>query len=173
MSSKRYRKKMGQEKVAHHASKFGWARRAFLRKSRELWLYGASIALVIGFIVQHLVHEMMLDIVVYASSADTSVSAWADQLRAAGYHVHINQVSNPDRVRRTLGVPSNLAACHTAIAVQSHFVLEGDVPPEHIKDLLATQPNIAGLAAIRDSQVGATDPHARRVVAFVPPLDDR
>ncbi len=165
MSSKRYRKRRGKEKpTAHHAPPMaGWVRRAFPRKSRELWLYGASIALVLGFVVQHLVHEMILDIVVYASSADTSVSFWADQLRAAGYHVHINEVSDPDRVRRQLGVPSDLAACHTAITVQRHFVLEGDVPPQHVKDLLATQPDIAGLAAIRDSQTGA---RAVRVAAF-------
>lgn len=137
-----------------------WFSRAFPKRSRMIWLYAGVSALAMAFIAQHLVHEMLLDIVVYASNADRTVASWTEELRRAGYHVHVNDVRDPLRVRKQLGVPNALAACHTSITIQGHYVLEGDVPPRNISKLLAERPRIGGLAVM------ANGGRNKRVVAF-------
>lgn len=167
MSSKRYRKRDGKPVTrTPQPARAGWIRRLLSKRSKPLWVYGLPFVLVIVFVVQHLVHEALLDIVAYASSSDASVKAWADQLRAAGFHVHVQTTDDPERVRRQLGVPRELATCHTAITVQGRYVLEGNVPPESINALLASRPDIRGLAALPNSRRPSEDTEAARVVAI-------
>lgn len=148
MSSKRYRKRAG-EPVTRTPQPAGaaWLRRMRVKGSKSLWLYALPFAVIILLAAQHLVHEALLDIVAYAPSTDGSVEAWAEQLRAAGFHVHVEITDDPERVRRQLGVPRELAACHTAITVQGRYVLEGNVPSANIEALLASRSDIRGLAA--------------------------
>jgi len=53
-------------------------------------------------------------------------------------------VQDPDAVKRTYGVPTELESCHTTI-VDGYFV-EGHIPLEAIEKLLSERPNIAGIA---------------------------
>ena len=41
-------------------------------------------------------------------------SGWAEHVRAAGFPVEVVETNELNRVKVRLGVPSNLAACHTA-----------------------------------------------------------
>ncbi|NJO34305.1 MAG: DUF411 domain-containing protein, partial [Rhodospirillales bacterium] len=52
--------------------------------------------------------------------------AWADHLRRAGFPVEIVETTDVNAVKRRLGVPADLASCHTA-EVQG-YVIEGHVP---------------------------------------------
>jgi hypothetical protein len=47
-------------------------------------------------------------------------------------------------IKRTLGVPDGLAACHTAIV--NGYLIEGHVPAADIARLLKEKPKVAGLA---------------------------
>ena len=47
-------------------------------------------------------------------------------------------------IKRTLGVPRAVGACHTAIV--NGYLIEGHVPSQDIDRLLAQKPRIAGLA---------------------------
>ncbi len=49
-----------------------------------------------------------------------------------------------DAVKTRLGVPPDLAACHTA--QMAGYVVEGHVPALAVKRLLAEKPNATGLA---------------------------
>ena len=49
-----------------------------------------------------------------------------------------------EEIKRTLGVPGTIRACHTAIV--SGYLIEGHVPAQDIDRLLAQKPRIAGLA---------------------------
>jgi hypothetical protein len=63
---------------------------------------------------------------------------WAQQARRAGYAVRIVDESDMPGLKRRLGVPRQLEACHTAIV--AGYVIEGHVPLNAIAWLLARHP---------------------------------
>lgn len=71
-------------------------------------------------------------------------SAWADHLRAAGFAVDVEDTAEMNRIKARLGVPQDLASCHTAEV--GGYVIEGHVPAAQIKRLLAERPEAKGLA---------------------------
>ncbi len=70
--------------------------------------------------------------------------AWVDHVRAAGFTVEVEEVRAMNQVKARLGVPADLASCHTAQV--GGYVLEGHVPAEDVKRLLAEKPAGRGLA---------------------------
>jgi hypothetical protein len=86
-------------------------------------------------------------VTVYKDPACGCCRAWVDRMRAAGFDVQIHDVASAaarDEIKQQQGVTSALAACHTAIV--GGYVIEGHVPPELVKRMLAEHPKIAGLA---------------------------
>lgn len=71
-------------------------------------------------------------------------TAWAKHLERAGFPVTIVETPALRGVKQRLGVPDDLASCHTA-QVQG-YVLEGHVPVPAILRLLAERPSATGLA---------------------------
>jgi hypothetical protein len=69
---------------------------------------------------------------------------WVEHLRQAGFAVEVRDVPEVNRVKARLGVPSDLAACHTAEV--SGYVIEGHVPASAIRRLLDEKPKAKGLA---------------------------
>ena len=69
---------------------------------------------------------------------------WIDHLRQAGFVVRVVETTDLQPVRARLGVPDDLAACHTGEV--SGYVIEGHVPAAAIKRLLAELPTATGLA---------------------------
>ena len=70
--------------------------------------------------------------------------AWVEHLRHAGFATTVVETRDLDAVKRRLGVPAELASCHTA-EVQG-YVVEGHVPAAAIRRLLTERPQAAGLA---------------------------
>jgi hypothetical protein len=70
---------------------------------------------------------------------------WVDHLRKAGFSADVIETSEINRVKVRLGVPQDLASCHTAEI--GGYVIEGHVPADAIKRLLAEKPTGQGLAA--------------------------
>ncbi len=71
-------------------------------------------------------------------------AAWADHLRAAGFPVKVAERPDMRAVKSRLGVPDNLASCHTAEV--AGYVLEGHVPAPAVLRLLKEKPEGRGLA---------------------------
>jgi hypothetical protein len=70
---------------------------------------------------------------------------WIDHLRASGLKPTVHDRTDMDVLKDSLGVPSALRSCHTAVA--GRYVIEGHVPAADVKRLLATAPKgIIGLA---------------------------
>src|SRR5262245_19546255 len=69
---------------------------------------------------------------------------WSAPLKAEGLSVDVVETSAINRVRAKLGVPSELAACHTAEV--DGYVIEGHVPAVAIRRLLSQRPDARGLA---------------------------
>jgi hypothetical protein len=71
-------------------------------------------------------------------------SSWVQHLRDAGFMVEVDDAADLPSVRRRLGVPPDLAACHTAEV--SGYILEGHVPAMAVNRLLTERPKALGLA---------------------------
>ena len=69
---------------------------------------------------------------------------WAEQLKLAGFPVTLEDDPNLDAHRARLGVPAELAGCHTALV--GDYIIEGHVPPGDILSLLTSRPKARGLA---------------------------
>ncbi|WP_458760882.1 DUF411 domain-containing protein [Afipia sp. TerB] len=71
-------------------------------------------------------------------------SGWVRHLEAAGFSVMVREETNLQDIRKKLGVPDDLIACHTAEA--GGYVLEGHVPAAAIQRLLEERPVATGVA---------------------------
>lgn len=73
--------------------------------------------------------------------------AWVEHLRRNGFKVATHNVENLGAIKERVGVPYGKGSCHTA-EVGGYFV-EGHVPAEQIKRLLAERPKAKGLTVPR------------------------
>ena len=71
-------------------------------------------------------------------------TAWAEQAEAAGFAVELRDHEDLDPIKEALGVPAHQASCHTA-EIEGYFV-EGHVPFDDIRRLLAERPRARGIA---------------------------
>ncbi|MGE3527969.1 MAG: DUF411 domain-containing protein [Methyloceanibacter sp.] len=83
---------------------------------------------------------------VWRSPSCGCCGAWMAHLEANGFAVTENAAapSMLDQIKRQAGVGDDLASCHTAKI--GPYVIEGHVPAEDIKRLLAEKPDALGLA---------------------------
>ena len=69
---------------------------------------------------------------------------WIAHLELNGFQTKTIETSEINRVRARLGVPFELAACHTAEV--GGYLIEGHVPAKAIQRLLTERPKARGLA---------------------------
>ena len=70
--------------------------------------------------------------------------AWVAHMRANGFAVTVNEAPDLAPVKRMAGVPDALQTCHTALV--EGYTIEGHVPADDVKRLLAERPDAGGLA---------------------------
>lgn len=68
---------------------------------------------------------------------------YADYLRHHGFAVSAKATPDLSEISRKAGIPSDLQGCHTAFI--GDYVVDGHVPVEAIKKLLAERPGIKGI----------------------------
>lgn len=81
---------------------------------------------------------------VFKSPTCGCCGAWVVHLKAAGFSVRVAEVPDAGVERKRLGMPERYGSCHTATV--GGYVLEGHVPAEDVKRLLASKPKAIGLA---------------------------
>lgn len=82
-------------------------------------------------------------VVVHKNESCGCCGLWVEHLRTAGFQVEVRNVDNLDPVKSSLGVPVGKGSCHTA-EIGGYFV-EGHVPADDVKRLLAQKPDAKGL----------------------------
>lgn len=70
--------------------------------------------------------------------------AWVAHMRDAGFNVESRATSRMNDIKARLGVPAELASCHTAEI--AGYVVEGHVPADAVKRLLQERPEAAGIS---------------------------
>ena len=83
-------------------------------------------------------------VTVYKSASCGCCTKWVEHLRTSGFAVTVYDTDDLATVMTSLGVPRPLASCHTAKV--GNYVIEGHVPADLVKKLLADHPAILGLA---------------------------
>lgn len=83
-------------------------------------------------------------VIVHKSPSCGCCGAWVEHMRSAGFEVEVRDSDDLDPIKKSLGVPADKASCHTA-QVGDYFV-EGHVPADDVKRLLAEHPDARGLA---------------------------
>jgi len=83
-------------------------------------------------------------ITVYKDPSCGCCKKWIEHLVKNGYRVEAKDTPNMTEIKRTLGVPGALTACHTAVV--NGYLIEGHVPAADIDRLLEQKPRVAGLA---------------------------
>jgi hypothetical protein len=83
-------------------------------------------------------------VTVYLSPTCGCCGLWADYMEEEGFEVRRHEVPNIGEVRTRLGVPPMLGSCHTAVV--GDYLVEGHVPAEDVRKLLAERPDAVGIA---------------------------
>lgn len=83
-------------------------------------------------------------VLVYKTPTCGCCNGWIDHLREEGFTVDARDVTDIMAVKRDGGVPPTMSSCHTAIV--DGYVVEGHVPADQLKRLLAERPQVAGIA---------------------------
>ena len=98
--------------------------------------------------------------------------AWVDHVRSAGFTVKVVESAEMNRLKARLGVPQDLASCHTAEI--GGYIIEGHVPADSIKRLLVEKPKAKGLAVpgmpvgSPGMEVAGMEPETFEVMLFGP-----
>jgi len=97
-------------------------------------------------------------------------SGWVKHLQTAGFTAKTIDTADLDAVKTRLGVPADLAACHTAQI--AGYVVEGHVPAIALKRFLDEKPRATGLAVpgmpIGSPGMEGGSPEPYEVVLFEP-----
>lgn len=84
-------------------------------------------------------------ITIYKDPSCSCCGNWQRHMQAAGFVTIVVEVTtNIASLKSRLGVPGDLASCHTAVI--AGYVIEGHVPASAVKRLLAEKPSATGLA---------------------------
>jgi hypothetical protein len=69
---------------------------------------------------------------------------WVEIMRTSGFDVSVKDTTDMPAIKTRYKVGRNLASCHTALV--GGYVVEGHVPADVIRKLLAEKPKVLGLA---------------------------
>lgn len=92
-----------------------------------------------------LVHAAGEAITVYKDPNCGCCEGWVEHLRESGYKVKAVNSEDMSAEKKRLGVPDELASCHTGVVGASGQVMEGHVPAAAVKKLIA-KPSVKGVA---------------------------
>ena len=117
--------------------------------SRRDWIKSAAVGVAGVLVARRAVGEAIgavpIPITIYKTPACGCCKAWVAHLSKYGFAPTVHDLDDLTEVKSSLGVPRALASCHTAVARK--YAIEGHVPADLIKKLLASNPkDIAGLA---------------------------
>ena len=85
------------------------------------------------------------EVTVYKSPTCGCCEKWVEHLRSNGFSVQTRDTDQLAEIKQMHGITPSLASCHTAVI--GPYVVEGHVPAEDIRRLLAERPPVLGITA--------------------------
>jgi len=105
------------------------------------WLAAAVISLASPF-----AHAAGTAITVYQDPNCGCCNGWVEHMRESGFDVTAIKTPNMASVKQKLGVPMELASCHTGLVESTGQIIEGHVPANAVNKMLANQ-SVRGVSA--------------------------
>lgn len=126
-----------------------FSRRDFLRRGV---LSGAALAILgrraFGLVAGHRLPlgggPAPIPMAVYMDPGCGCCGKWVGLMQAAGFAVSVQRTTDMASIKKRYGIGSRVASCHTALV--GGYLVEGHVPADLIRKMLAEKPKIAGLA---------------------------
>lgn len=120
-------------------------------KPQKFFAYASLVILIAAGAIWYIISDYYdkqgtsatADVVMYKNDGCQCCDKWAVYMQGNGYSVKSVSAANLPGIKADQGIPRNMGACHTAIV--GDYVVEGHVPAEDIKQLLAEKPNARGL----------------------------
>jgi hypothetical protein len=81
---------------------------------------------------------------VYKTPTCGCCAKWVDHMKSAGFKVQVQDMDDLTEIKQASGVPIPIRTCHTAVV--SGYVIEGHVPADLVKKVLAEKPKMTGIA---------------------------
>jgi len=106
--------------------------------TRRVLMMSASVAALIAP-----AHAAPIRVMLYKSPDCGCCEGYADYLRHSGFAVTVKATNDFAEISRKAGIPAELQGCHTAFI--GDYVVDGHVPVEAIRKLLAERPAIKGI----------------------------
>jgi hypothetical protein len=88
--------------------------------------------------------ETPVKMTVYKSPSCGCCKEWVKYMEGQGFSAAVVDMNDLSDIKRSSGVPIKLESCHTALV--DAYVIEGHVPADLVKKILAERPKITGLA---------------------------
>jgi len=121
-----------------------------LAKTRKIILSTVAGAAVVGGVVlgslaltSPAVARQVVE--VWKSASCECCAGWVKHMIASGFEVKVREIEDVEPIKEANGVPEQLHSCHTSVV--DGYVIEGHVPAEDVKRLLAERPKAKGLSA--------------------------
>lgn len=92
--------------------------------------------------------QQLPSMIVYKTATCGCCHGWVEHMREAGFTVDARDLpGNVElmQVKVDAGVPAEMSSCHTSLI--DGYVIEGHVPADQVKRLLAERPSVVGIAA--------------------------
>jgi hypothetical protein len=147
MAKKRISSNRKQPRKTINKNEQSSIRHRFGRRQATMVVVGVAAVAVGVFIFPELFGSnpaMAEEIVVYKNPSCGCCGGWVNHLRRTGFKVTVNNIEDLDPIKNKAGVPDGMESCHTAFV--AGYVVEGHVPAENIKKILAERPEMKGLA---------------------------
>lgn len=107
----------------------------------KAWFLAAALALATTF-----AHAGTASLVVFQDPNCGCCMGWVEHMRDAGFDVKVMRTTDMLMVKQKLGVPLELASCHTGVVESTGQLIEGHVPASAVNKMLADA-SVRGVAA--------------------------
>lgn len=116
-----------------------------MKKSRLLLAFAAGACIAIAVIAfRQSSGQDLPSITVYKSPTCGCCGNWVAHLEENGFKVKTVDTNEGRLIKTRYGVPGDLTSCHTGLV--DGYVVEGHVPADDIKQMLADRPEISGIS---------------------------
>ncbi len=85
-----------------------------------------------------------INAVMYKNPSCSCCETYAAYLEQNGFKVELKPTNDLARISASLGVPENLQGCHSVVI--GNYVVDGFVPVDLVKKMLAERPAITGIS---------------------------
>ncbi len=116
------------------------SRRSFLINSGALITTGVLLG---GVVACQAGTQASGEMVVYKTPTCGCCTTWVNHLKDAGINTRVVNQNDLTNIRKQFGAPNDLDSCH--IAQIDGYIVEGHIPADAIKKLIAEKPDAVGI----------------------------